>query len=72
MSEFDTRPTIETVLEHMTAGFDGVTKHLIAIDSRLASIEERLDKGEKRAERIDVKLDLFIEEVIEMKRAMRS
>jgi len=72
MSEFDTRPTIETVLEHMTAGFSEIKRRFDSIDLQFEEIERRLDKGEKRAERIDAKLDLFIEEVIEMKRAMRS
>jgi hypothetical protein len=64
MSEYDTKPTIETVLERMEAGFAGLNLRLDAIESRLEAIEND-------ALRQDEKIDLFIREVLEMKRRER-
>ena len=64
MSEYDTKPTIETVLERMEAGFAGLNLRLDAIESRLEAIVND-------ALRQDEKIDLFIREVLEMKRRER-
>lgn len=65
MSEYDTKPTIESVLEKMAAGF-------AQMNSRFDGLEARLDRLEKRMIREDERIDNFIEEVIDLKRTLRS
>jgi chromosome segregation ATPase len=72
MSEYDTKPTWETVLERMEAGFAEINRRLTAIESRLDAIEARLDKIEKRMSRQDDKIAAFIQDVIDLQREMKQ
>jgi uncharacterized membrane protein len=71
MSTYDTKPTIENVLERidalrvdMQAGFKEVFR-------RLDNIEARLDRLERHQSSQDARLDAFIEQVIELKRDLK-
>lgn len=64
MPDYDTRPTIETLLEEMKKGF-------AAMAEQFNEVFHRLDLIERRQARQDEKIDLFIAEVLELKRQMR-
>jgi septation ring formation regulator EzrA len=78
MSEYNTQPTIQTLLEEMQKGFaaiaerfDEVYVRLDRIETRLDAIEARLTRIERRQSNQDATLDAFIEQVIEMKRDLK-
>jgi peptidoglycan hydrolase CwlO-like protein len=71
----DTRPMLERILsgvQDIQAQLLVINNRLDAIESRLDSIESRLDGIDKELSRQDAKIDLFIEDVIEMRRKLRT
>jgi predicted nuclease with TOPRIM domain len=71
MSDYDTRPTIETLLEEMKKGFAAMAEQFNEVFRRLDLLESRLERTERRQSLQDEKLDLFIAEVVDLKRQMR-
>jgi uncharacterized protein YoxC len=71
MSNYDTTPTLETVMEELEKGFAMMKQQFTAIKAELDQIIARLDKTDRRQSNQDAKLDAFIEEVIEMKRNLK-
>lgn len=71
MSNYDTRPTIETVLEEMRKGFAAMAEEFTAIHAQLGDILARLDRTDRRMANHDAKIDAFIEDIIEMKRDLK-
>jgi hypothetical protein len=71
MSEYDTRPTIETVLESVNALTEEMRKGFAAIAVRLDRIEERLTSLEQRYDHQEDKIDIFIREVLDLRRALK-
>ena len=68
----ETKPTIETVREDMRKGFAALAQGFNEVFRRLDLIENTLERSERRQSRQDEKIDLFIAEVIELKRQMRQ
>ena len=64
MSEYDTKPTIETVLE-------AIQRLQNAMVDQFEGISKRLDGIDREMRHQDDKLDSFILDVIDMKREMR-
>jgi hypothetical protein len=71
MSNYDTTPTLETLMEEMRKGFAAMSDQFTAINAQLSEILARLDRTDRRQGHQDSKLDAFIEEVIEMKRNLK-
>jgi hypothetical protein len=73
--EYDTKPTIETVLEKMDAGFSELRADISALRMHLSEEIVNLTDAVRRLDRRvglqDTKIDIFIEEVLEMKRALK-
>jgi predicted nuclease with TOPRIM domain len=77
MADYDTQPTIETVLTEMRAGFTTVSARLAAIETRLDRLEEEMDGLHKKVDdlsrnnrRLEEKVNVFIEEVISLSREL--
>jgi hypothetical protein len=68
MPDYDTKPTLETLLEEIRKGFAAVTAEINDVHVDLTSQIGKLERTQKRQ---DEKIDLFIAEVIELKRQMR-
>ena len=71
MSEFDTQPTIQNVLERIESLRDDMLTGFKEVFRRLDVLESRLERTERRQSLQDEKIDLFILDVIEMKRSLR-
>jgi uncharacterized protein YeeX (DUF496 family) len=71
MSDQDTQPTIETMLEEMRKGFAAMVDQFTALNAQLSKMVAQLDRTDRRQSHQDSKLDAFIEEVIEMKRSLK-
>ena len=72
MSEFDTQPTIQNVLERIESLRDDMLTGFKEVFRRLDVLESRLERTERRQSLQDEKIDLFILDVIEMKRSLRQ
>jgi peptidoglycan hydrolase CwlO-like protein len=68
MSNYDTTPTLETVMEELEKGFAMMKQQFTAIKAELDQIIARLDKTDRSQSNQDAKIDAFIEDIIEMKR----
>lgn len=71
MSDYDTRPTIETLLEEMKKGFAAFAEELTIIKADILEIKEMLSRQGRRQANQDARLDDFIAEVIELKRDLK-
>jgi hypothetical protein len=82
MSEYNTQPTIQSLLEETQKGFaaaadalkafrDEMTALFNEVFRRLENIESRLDRTDRRMANHDAKIDAFIEDIIEMKRDLK-
>ena len=71
MSDYDTKPTIETLLEEVKKGFAAVALELAAVRDDISDLQATLTRIEYRQNLQDDKIDTFIKEVLELKRQMR-
>ena len=65
MSEYNTQPTIQTLLEEMQKGFAAMKGEFDAVHSEIGEIKRKMIRQDER-------IDNFIEEVIDLKRKLRS
>jgi uncharacterized protein YoxC len=77
MSEFNTRPTIETVYDALLSGFKNINARLDALDARLDRLEGemqglhvQIDDLTRNNRRLEDKVNVFIEEVIALSREL--
>jgi hypothetical protein len=68
MSEYDTKPTIETILERMEAYFLQTHRELQALREEVSQFREEI---RKHNEAVEDRVDVFIREVLDIKRTMR-
>jgi uncharacterized coiled-coil protein SlyX len=71
MSDYNTKPTIENVFEKLNALTEEMRQGFAAIAVRLDRIEERLTSLEQRYDHQEDKIDIFIREVLDLRRALK-
>jgi hypothetical protein len=75
MSDYDTKPTIETLLEEVKKGFAAVAAEFTVIRAQINDVHidliTQIGRLERRQTLQDEKIDLFIAEVLDLKRQMR-